>query len=57
MRPQDKRPMSPAVVGGSESLLLLCKRLCGVGESIEYLRQKQLDLDFVGIHGQCRGRL
>ena len=47
--------MSLAAVAGLEPHSLLCKRLGGIGESIDYLRQKQLGLDrcfdFVGICG------
>ena len=47
--------MSLATVTGLEPHSLLCKRLGGIGESIDYLRQKQLGLDrcfdFVGICG------
>ena len=50
--------MSPAAVTGLEPHSLLCKRLGGIGESIDYLRQEQLDpdryFDFVGIYGQDR---
>ena len=48
--------MSSAAVTGSEPHWLLYKRLGGIGESIDYLRQKQLGLDlwfdFVGVYGQ-----
>ena len=48
--------MSLAAVTGLEPHLLLCKMLSGNGESIDYLRQKQLGLDrcfdFVGRFGQ-----
>ena len=50
--------MSLAAVTGLEPHSLLCKRLGGIGESIDYLRQKQLGLDrcvdFIGIYGQYR---
>ena len=50
--------MSLATVTGLEPHSLLCKRLGGIGESIDYLRQKQLGLDhcfdFVGSCGQYR---
>ena len=50
--------MSLAAVTGLEPHSLLCKRLGGIGESIDYLRQKQLGLDrcfdFVGSCGQYR---
>ena len=47
--------MSLAAVTGLEPHSLLCKRLGGIGESFDYLRQKQLGLDrwidFVGVYG------
>ena len=53
--------MSPAAVTESKLYLLLCNRLGGIGESIDYLRQKTLGpdrcFDFVGIYGQYRKRI